>query len=63
MSYEKCNQPVNSPLVRFKLGLGVKGHTDRAIWCCGGCWDVDLWGLGVLLSRARHLVIFKIITK
>ena len=51
----RLNPPVNSPLVRLKLGLGVEGHTDRGISCCRGCWDMDLWGLGVLLSCARHL--------
>lgn len=56
--YRKQNwlyQPVNSPLVRFKLGLWVKGHTDRVISSCRGCWDMDLWGLVVLLGCARHL--------
>lgn len=49
------NLPVDGPLVGFKLGLWVKRHTDRGISCCRGCWDVDLCGLGVLLSVARHL--------
>lgn len=53
--HRRLNWPVNGPLVRFKLGLWVKRHTDRGISCCRGCWDMDLCGLGVLLSVARHL--------
>lgn len=47
--------PVNGPLVRLKLGLGVKGHADRGISCRRGRRDVNLWALGVLLSGACHL--------
>lgn len=50
-----ANLPVDGPLVGLELGLWVKRHTDRGISCCRGCWDVDLCGLGVLLSVARHL--------
>lgn len=49
------DRPVNGPLVRLKLGLGVKGHTDRGISCRWGRRDVNLWALGVLLSGACHL--------
>lgn len=49
------NLPVNSSFVRLKLGLRVKCCTDGGISCCSGCWDVDLWGLGGLLTGACHL--------
>lgn len=57
------DRPVNGPLVRLKLGLGVKRHTDRGISWCRGCWDVNLWGLGVLLRGACHLSTQKVIRK
>lgn len=65
---DQCTQPtkdrpVNGPLVRLKLGLGVKRHTDRGISWCRGCWDVNLWGLGVLLRGACHLSTQKVIRK
>lgn len=57
------DRPVNGPLVRLELGLGVKRHTDRGISWCRGCWDVNLWGLGVLLRGACHLSTQKVIRK
>lgn len=55
VAHNVANLPVDGPLVGLKLGLWVKCHTDRGISCYRGCWDVDLCGLGVLLSVARHL--------
>lgn len=57
------DRPVNGPLVRLKLGLGVKRHTDRGISCRRGRRDVNLWALGVLLSGACHLSTHKMIRK
>lgn len=49
------DRPVNGPLVRLELGLGVEGDTDRGVAGCRGRWDVNLWALAVLLTGACHL--------